>query len=309
MANRVVLVGLGSISSAHLRALEDIEPVELVVGVDPNLPPEASFRGEPLRVYRRLGDALAEGADLVVVATPTGSHASVVKAVRARNAVVPILVEKPAADRRADAEQVLGADAAQVIFHAGFAPEVLWAVELRESARTRLGDVVAFEAFFASPYADDRKSRTASLANSWLDSGINVLSIVGRFAVPSRVLSFRSFADRFSTFAACFGLGARDAGNQATIVTTWQAASFSQWSRLCFSEGTEIVFDHIAGAATAISRGAVTEIFTRADAGPRLAGHYANFYRDYLGARRRQYADELGRDLHGLLFAALAQLS
>jgi len=308
VANRVVVVGLGNISSVHLRALEDIESVESVVGVDPNLPPAASFRGEPLRVYRHLDDALAEGADLVVVATPTGSHASVVGAVRARNAAVPILVEKPAADRHAEAERVLASGAAQVIFHAGFAPEVLWAVELCESAEGRLGDVVAFEAFFASPYADDRESRTASLANSWLDSGINALSIVGRFAIPSRVSSFRSFPDRFSAFAACFGLGAQGAGNQATIVTTWQVASFRQWSRLCFSDGTELVFDHIAGTATAISPGAAPEIFRRADAGPRLAGHYANFYRDYFGARRRQYADELGRDLHRLLFAALERL-
>ena len=81
-----------------------------------------------MRFAADLGDALVAGADLVVVATPTASHAAVVGAVRAWDEDVPILLEKPAADRRDDADRVLSATpAVEVIFHTVFGPEVLWA--------------------------------------------------------------------------------------------------------------------------------------------------------------------------------------
>ncbi len=309
MTSRVVLVGLGGISTVHLRALEDIGSVTTVVGVDPGPKVIPSFRREPLCVRADLGDALVPGADLVVVATPTASHAAVVGAVRAWDEDVPILLEKPAADRRDDADRVLSATpAVEVIFHTAFGPEVLWATGFCASETSRLGDVVAFKAWFGGPYAHDLENRTESLANSWLDSGINALSVIGRFVLPSAVTSFRSLADHASTFEARLRLGTPDAGRGGTIVTTWQAAEHSQWTRLRFESGAELVLDHIAGAATLFEDGAVAALYTRADVDPRLEVHYANFYRDYFGARLLQYPEQAGRDLHGLLFSALKRL-
>lgn len=309
MASRVVLVGLGHISSSHLRALEDLTSVASVVGVDPSPPPGVSFRQVPFRVHRELRPGLCEGADLVVVATPTASHAAVVAAVRADDASVPILVEKPAAASREDADRLLAAEpAVHVIFHLGFASEVLWATGFCKTERSRLGDVVACEAWFGNPYAHDRDHRTASLTNSWLDSGINALSVIGRFAIPSAVESFRSLPDLFSTFEARLRFRSGDPSGLATIVTTWQAAEYSQRVRLRFAGGIELVLDHIAGAATVYEDGKVAEMFTRTDTQLRLDVHYANFYRDYFGTGKWQYPEGAGRDLHGLLFSAMESL-
>jgi predicted dehydrogenase len=310
VADRVVLVGLGAISSPHLRALEGIGSVGDVVGVDTSPHAAATFRGARLRIHADLRDALGSGADLVVVATPTASHAAVVDAVRALDHAVPILVEKPAADRPEDAERVLAASSGvEMIFHSGFAPEVVWATAFYAAARQRLGDTVAFEARFGNPYSQDLARRTASLANSWLDSGINALSVIGRFTIPTAVTSFRQLAGHASTFEARFALGSADPRQKGTIVTTWQAAESCQSTRLHFSGGAELVLDHIGGAATLLEDGAVTAKYTRPDAGGRLEGHYATFYRDYFGDRRLQYPAEAGRELHALLFSAMGRLT
>jgi predicted dehydrogenase len=310
VTDRVVLVGLGNISSPHLRALERIASVGDVVGVDTSPHAEATFRGTHLRIHAGLPEALCGGADLVVVATPTASHATVVDAVRALDHAVPILVEKPAADRPEAAERVLAAShGVETIFHSGFAPEVVWATDIYAAARQRLGHAVAFEARFANPYAQDLAGRTASLANSWLDSGINALSIIGRFTIPTAVTSFRQLEGHVSTFEARFALGSAEAWHGGTIVTTWQAAEQTQSTRLHFSGGAELALDHIAGTATLLEDGAVTASYTRPEVEARLEGHYANFYGDYFGDRRLRYPAEAGRQLHALLFSALGRLA
>jgi predicted dehydrogenase len=306
MASRVVLVGVGRIASSHLRALENVASVETVVGVDPSPRTPALFRGAPLPIGPDLGAAVRDGADVVVVATPTDSHAAVVDAVRAVDAYVPILLEKPAAARRQDADRLLAAGSAvQVIFHIGFAPEVLWATGFYESAQARFGKPVGFEAWFGNPYANDRDDRAGSLANSWLDSGINALSVIGRFVVPAAVEAARSLADKVSTYEARFRLGPVDGRADGTIVTTWQAAADSQSVRLRFANGAELALDHVAGSATVYENGRRAEMFTRTDPRFRLDLQYANFYCDYFGAKAWQYPAGVSRDLHDLLFTAL----
>ncbi len=259
-----------------------------VVGVDPRAV-AATFRGAPLEVHADLADALAGVADLVIVATPTASHAAVVTAVREVDPDVAILLEKPAADRAPDAERVLATPGVEVILHSAFAPEVLWASRLHDPGKAGPGDVVSAEALFGNPYAQDEPERAASLANSWLDSGINALSVIGRFAIPTGVTSFREFPDHASTFEARLGLGGDDPRRAATILTTWQVADYSQWVRLRFAGGAELVLDDMAGTATLLEEGAVAAMYTR-DAGvARLTQHYANFYADYFGERRFQY--------------------
>jgi len=302
---RVVLVGLGNISSAHLSALEAIGSVKSVVGVDPRPGSAATFRGAPLLVHRELRDALSDPADLVVVATPTGSHAAVVDAVRACDVGVRVLVEKPVAQHRTDAQRMLAAGSGvQVILHSGFAPEVLWAARFYGTERGRLGDVVSLTAWFGSPYANDEDRRAASLVDSWLDSGINALSVIGRFVVPAGVLSFRPIAGHVSTFEARLRVDAGDGTRVGTIVTTWQAAETTQSLRLRFADGSELLLDLMAGAATHFRDGSVTEMFTLPEPRPHLDHQYANFYRDYFGSREWQYPDAAGRELHALLFSA-----
>ena len=309
MTSRVVLVGLGRISTVHLRALEDIDSVTTVVGVDPGPKVIPSFRREPLCVRADLGDALVAGADLVVVATPTASHAAVVGAVRAWDEDVPILLEKPAADRRDDADRVLSATpAVEVIFHTAFGPEVLWATGFYASETSRLGDVVAFKAWFGGPYADDLENRTESLANSWLDSGINALSVIGRFVLPSAVTSFRSLADHASTFEARLRLGTPDDGTRRHDRHDLAGRRAQPVDPSPFRErGRTRARPHRRRGDPVRGRRRHRALHPGRRRSP-PGGALRQLLPRLLRARLLQYPEQAGRDLHGLLFSALKRL-
>ena len=78
---RVLLVGLGAIGGTHARALEATPSADVVAGVDVDGSRTLEFRGADRPVYPSLREAsevlAVREPDLVVIATPTGTHAAV----------------------------------------------------------------------------------------------------------------------------------------------------------------------------------------------------------------------------------------
>lgn len=308
MISRVTLVGLGDVASSHLRALETIPEIQEVIGVDPRPVTARSFRGSPLRVFPGVDAALQEPTDLVVVAAPTPSHAAVVGEIRAASRSVPVLVEKPAAYSRADSHRMLAAlGDVEVIYHLGFAAEVLWAMEVRGRERSRLGAVVSLRGWFGDPYAG-REARVHSLGDSWADAGINGLSVAARFVSSIAVTAHRRFEGHASTFEAGLDLRDGDRPARGTIFTTWQAVEPSRWTELTFESGDVLRMEHVAATATLSEQGHVVDLFACHPPERRRDRHYTNFYRDYFGPRRLQYSREQGRRLHAALFDAMELL-
>ena len=106
---RGAVIGLGMMGANHARVLNELSGVELVAVAD--LDPAAVGRataGRTARGYASAGELLAaEHPDLVVVAVPTSLHLSTALEVLAADAHV--LVEKPIAPDRAEAEQMIAA--------------------------------------------------------------------------------------------------------------------------------------------------------------------------------------------------------
>ena len=207
-STRVLLVGLGAIGETHARALEATPSAEVVAGVDVDGSRTLAFRGANRAVYRSLREAsLACEPELVVIATPTGTHAAVTEQTARWFPAARLLVEKPAAATLADARRMLsgigGGQPVEVAYHTSFAPEVGWGQRALAARRSELGDLVAAEMFFADPYYDDFERAAATLGNSWLDSGINALSVLARFATIDERESLRSIGtERQSIFEA-----------------------------------------------------------------------------------------------------------
>ena len=304
---RVLLVGLGAIGGTHARALEAVPSAEVVAGVDVDRSRRLEFRGLDRPVYPGVREA-AEACepDLVVIATPTGTHAAVCEQAARWFPEARLLVEKPAAASLVDARRILsqigGRQPVDVAYHTSFAPEVSWGQRAVEARRPSIGDLVAAEMFFADPYYDDFERATATLGNSWLDSGINALSVLARFATIVKRESLRPIgAARESMFEA--RLACHDGGRpaQALLVTSWHAADGAKTTRLRYASGVELLMDHTAVAAYLLRDGRVEAAFGADRSIPRRERHYRALYARCLGQGQPTLPPETSLHLHELL--------
>jgi predicted dehydrogenase len=148
--HRILIAGLGEVARTHLRTLEQTPGADVVAGVDVAAVPPVSFHGHPVPAYPTPREASAHhDPDVVVVATPTPTHAAVCDLVAACFPAARILVEKPAADALPGARHVLDDIGARqpvdVAYHMAFSPEVTWGLRAAQASTTQLGVPVAVD--------------------------------------------------------------------------------------------------------------------------------------------------------------------
>jgi UDP-N-acetylglucosamine 3-dehydrogenase len=107
---RAGVVGLGMMGRNHVRVWDElITDVELVAVADPDADAvQRATQGRAMRGYQSVGQMLsAESLDLLSVVAPTSLHLEI--ALEALHAGVHVLVEKPIASDRSEAEQMIAA--------------------------------------------------------------------------------------------------------------------------------------------------------------------------------------------------------
>lgn len=284
----VLIVGLGEVAATHLRVLEHITGADVVAGVDIVPRPGLAFRGAPLPVYPDLRQAAdLRQIDVVVIATPTPSHAPVCADIAALLPAARILIEKPAADNLAGARHVLQDIARQqpvdVAYHMAFAPEVLWAEQTWQSSRSLLGVPVSAEISFTDPYDEEFEPAAARLGNSWIDSGINALSVLRRFTGLTSRISLRRIGQRsHSVFEAHMACQSDGHEFDALILTSWHVTDPAKTTRIRYSSGAQLVMDHTAVAAYLILDGSISDVFAAGAAIHRRERHYRALYESWL---------------------------
>ncbi len=305
--HQILLVGLGEVAQSHLNALEQIGGADVVAGVDIRPRPEFAFRDHPVPVYQTPRDASRRyDPDVVVIATPTPSHATVCAEVADCFPAARILVEKPAADNLHDARRVLkdigSRQPVDVAYHMAFSPEVAWGVALAQDDEDRLGVPVAIEASFADPYHDEFASVQQVLGNSWIDSGINSLSVISRFVEPVSRTSLRRIGEMSSSvFEAHIACLAGHSELEALILTSWHVSDPAKTTRIRYSSGAELIMDHTAVAGYLLQRGQVDAIFGTDRSIPRRDRHYLALYELWLSKGQRIIPQEVSLRLHELL--------
>jgi predicted dehydrogenase len=91
---RVLIVGVGSIGERHLRCFQKTDRCELIAcEVNDKLRAEIQQRYPAARAHATLEDALADGPDVAVIATPAPLHLA--QATRLVEAGAHVLIEKP----------------------------------------------------------------------------------------------------------------------------------------------------------------------------------------------------------------------
>jgi predicted dehydrogenase len=288
-------IGLGAIALHHLDAFAHAPGLgRPVAGFDVDREARERF-ARRIATVGSLEELLdRRDADVIVVSTPTPTHHEVCRAVIERGGARRILVEKPMATTLANVRELLrvaGAAGVELacIYHAAHGPEVEWALEhLGES----VGEVVRVEAEFRDPPLP-----ASVYGDSWLDSGINALSILARL-VRIESGAVRALAASASGFGAAF-TGRSRAGEVAIrIRTSWDAAESSKATRLELRSGGAIVLDHQAMAVQYLPEDGETISWVSDSALPRLTQHYVGAFRHALSVPPPESGD---LELHRLL--------
>jgi predicted dehydrogenase len=227
--------------------------VLLKAGVDPAPDAHLTFRGADLPVYRTVEELVTKHElDDVIVATPTPTHVGICESLLATGGTARILVEKPLGTELAQIDRVVEAAAEdnralEVLYHFRTAAEVEWAVGHLDRWGARHGPVISWTCSFADPYRTLDSRRRAVYVSSWIDSGINALSLIDRFVTLDRMISINQPLNTFETYQGTATFSSMERVGVGRILTTWQAGQSSKRSDVLFEDGALVVMDHSAG--------------------------------------------------------------
>jgi predicted dehydrogenase len=303
--HKILIAGLGEVASTHLKALEQIPGADVIAGVDIAPRPALTFRGHPVPVYTTARDAAAHHEpDVAVIATPTPAHAAVCTEIAGCFPAARILVEKPAASTLPQARHVLedigGRQSVDIAYHMAFSPEVTWGMQVTGSGG--LGAPVAIQASFADPYQEHFGAAAATLGNSWIDSGINALSVISRFAEPASRTSLRRISDiPQSVFEARITCLAGSNELDALILTSWHVSDPAKTTRIRYSSGAELVMDHTAVAGYLVKDKQIAAVCGSDRTIARRERHYLALYGWWLTEGNKIMPPETSLRLHELL--------
>ena len=308
MPQEIIIAGLGTAGSVHAKALEEFDQVTVIAGIDTDRSRSLTFRERQVKVYPGVFDATSDNLDpnIVIIATPTPTHAQVCDDVAEYFPKAIILLEKPAADNLDDAQRIIegigSKQAVNIAYHMAFSPEVSWALELARKRTDHLGRPIAIESWHTDPYQLERASAEATLGTSWIDSGINALSVIERFAKITERTSLRQIGEAHkSEFEGTFICGPRDENLTAIVLTSWHSTAPARTTRIRYSSGAELVMDHAAVAGYLLEGGTLTAKFGSDGRIPRREAHYKAMYESWLVDDKQAFPKDTSLRLHILL--------
>jgi predicted dehydrogenase len=204
-AKLIALIGLGHVVRHQLAALSN-DTRWIVVGAADIDRDKAILLPSYIRFFPNVEQLLAATeADVCVVATGPASHFEIGK--RVLESGRHLILEKPCCMSLEELLELVGlAERTNCrIFpalHARHGLDVQWFLRHRDSLQ--LGELTGFECRFFDPYLANGWLLEAaqSLGGSWMDSGINALSVIASM-VPIAFLSITSASFSNTTVSGC----------------------------------------------------------------------------------------------------------
>ncbi|MCF2531830.1 Gfo/Idh/MocA family protein [Yinghuangia soli] len=285
---QVGLVGLGHIAETHLEVLAGLPDVSLDFTVDPHPDGPVDFRGGTPPHYGGVAEALeVHQPDLVVIATPTDTHADLAEQALALSSA-RVLVEKPLVHDLAALDRLRALDAKADVrgrvftaHHFAFSPEVRWAAQ-QLGEHPEWGPVTTITSAFHDPYILRGEQAFASYGSSWMDSGINQLSVLAGL-VDLTSLTSATQLDGGASAWCTFAFKSRGATGTARLRTSWLTGSSSKETVIAFGEsGVEVWIDHTAMTGFAARGETLLAAHTDDGRTPRKHAHYRPLYESLL---------------------------
>ena len=283
----IALVGLGHIADHQLAAIEMTKGLRVVAACDKN-PDTARRLSKDVSFYASIDDLIvAKRFDIAVISTP--NHAHFQHGELFINAGKDVILEKPAVETRKQLHDIVLQSQRAGTFlyfslHAAFGAEVLWFRQQLVNGNLRLGNLRRFHARFYDPYIRENKLviGAESLGGSWMDSGMNALSVLGHFVKPIGLRVEKSqmrAPEKFGCSETEAKVFVASDGAHGLIHTSWLTGKNHKSTRLIFDQD-EILLDHSLQTA-AIGRGSTQKIlFSYNGSLHRLTNHYVGVFSD-----------------------------
>jgi predicted dehydrogenase len=290
-AIKVGMVGLGTIAQTHLAVLAERPDVVVQFTVDTERDRAREVLGHQPPFYRRLSEALDEHEpDLVVLATPVRTHAQLTLQVLERSNA-RVLVEKPMVHdlvilyELTKAAEALGKrDRISVAHHFAFSPEVLWAAAQIDQ-HPEWGPVTRITCSFHDAFIAEAEHAFEAYISSWMDSGVNQLSMLERFVHPLKCGPLHESDGGATAWCSVRFWCGLDTVGDALLRTSWEAAGSSKRTTLYLDEsGTEVWVDNTALTAFVAKDGEIVDQFVDDGTTPRKVAHYRPLYESLLSA-------------------------
>lgn len=318
MKINLAIIGLGNIYEYQKRALETIESINIAAICDADEQKaylEAKkFNLEYYTDYNQL--LLNPKVDAVLLSTPVTSHYEI--GINVLQAKKHLLVEKPAAINLQELHLMQDTAISNGVllitaYHAAFAKDLLWFKIRHEEFTEKLGPITGIDCRFFDPYIIDGvlDSKAISLAGSWIDSGINALSVVLQIVEPhSMKLKDKHFINNSSYSTPNIGadLVFEAALNKEkfdiNIQTDWTLNKNLKVTTIYFAEsGHKIILHHSKQQVilvNSLNRESIIADFSTLD--ERLIAHYKGVFNDFVN-RIRSNTDnfEFTLEAHTLL--------
>lgn len=313
----VAIVGLGHVAEHQISAIQHCKDVELIAGCDSD-PARFSILDQSVATYTDI-DRLLEtrSLDVVIIASPNRLHVD--HGIKVMESGKWLLMEKPLAETASEfsrfdgVRQALGSRCS-VALHAAHGKEVEWFCEHESSPIRMVGPLVGFDARFYDPYFRDGEvlRQALSLGGSWIDSGINALSVIERLIDTDLLKVTDSRMTRIASVQCTEVQGTVDFEWESSgefgfgsIDTNWTLGRNSK-STICRFAGDESSYrlDHSEQRVTQQRGNRTTELYANSNGLPRLTNHYIGVFRDLVsqleeGTDNFSSGAALHRHLHG----------
>jgi len=321
MSNQVELgiVGLGHVYDWQVKAIDLMGELHVVGGTDVDR--EKASKLSSGRFFDSVDELLSSNIDAVLVSSPPATHHAI--ATKALEAGKDVLLEKPAALDQDELSDLYARARSTgrllvVAFHAAFAADVRWVVAALETGELDYhGGLDVVRMSFFDPYLTPTGINPAhrALGGSWIDSGINALSVLASIVthvtlVEARATVVPQVGELDVASVVDLAIADRNTGRRgvASIETNWALGINRKTTTLRFVDGTAVLLDHSGQRVVERpSDGSQRTLADFSQGPPRLVTHYVGVFQDFVKRlRQREDNEEFTRLTHQLLFEARA---
>ena len=290
---KTVLIGLGDIGKHHNVGLRKSALFELaaVCDVNPEAPSRAIYADIPF--YTDEEQMLAEvKPELAVLATPPSTHAAIARICAAHG--VQTLVEKPLASNEkevASLTELIRQGKLNIIYHWMFSPEILW---FKRNIRTYNARKIHFRV--EDPYTDESGHVVPTrcvLGGCWIDSGVNVLSVLSLWEDLSALTPVEIHHTRENGIPVETHAVFRSPKLEVEIDISWRTRRNFKETTFWIGDDTYVMHHSMQS----VSKNG--EMLFRDDSMDRLDRHYYNFYCLYPSSLISASTTEM---IHNILF-------